>query len=203
MREALKTSSAGVDGRTRRKIDAMRRVQDVALDLFEARGYAEVSVEAIAEAAGVGPATVYRNFGGKERIVLWDEYDPLLLGSLGEALSEGPPLQAIQRALSRALADLYARDRDRILRRARLVAASPELRRANADNQEALRQGLTEVLLATRAARDPLEAAVFGGAIAATIEAAAIAWLAEDGVAPLTRHLAKAFRRLERLASGG
>lgn len=180
----------------------MRRVQAVALELFEARGYDQVSVEAIAAAAEVGPATVYRNFGGKERIVLWDEYDPLLFQGLADALADAPPLPAIQRALGRALADLYARDRDRILRRARLITATPELRRANADNQEALREGLAGVLRASGAARDPLEAAVFAGAIAATIEAAATAWIEGDGAAPLSRHLGMAFRRLTRLLQG-
>lgn len=181
----------------------MRRVQERALDLFEAHGYAQVSVEAIAEAAGVGPATIYRNFGGKERIVLWDEYDPLLFAGLADALADAPPLAAIQRALGRALAELYARDRERIIRRARIVEANPELRQASAANQEALRAGLAEVLLKAGAARDPLEAAVFGGAIASTLEAAALAWLADGGASPLSRHLAMAFRRLTRLCAGG
>ena len=64
-------------------------MQQVALDLFEQRGFAAVGVEEIARAAGVGPATVYRHFGSKERIVLWDDYDPLLLAFLLNPVRRG------------------------------------------------------------------------------------------------------------------
>ena len=73
------------DGRSRRKNEAMRAVQSAALRLFSKRGFAEVTVEEIAAEAGVGPATVYRNFGSKERVLLWDEYDPVLFRRIGAA----------------------------------------------------------------------------------------------------------------------
>ena len=189
------------DGRGARRRAAMLRVQVAALDLFEAHGFEAVSVEAIAAAAEVGPATVYRHFGGKEAIVLWDEYDPLLFAGLADALADAPPLVAVQRALGKALSDLYARDRERILRRARLIAATPALTQANAAGQAALRRGLAAVLREHGGARDDLEAAVFAGAIAATLEAAADAWLADGGASPLGRHLTMAFRRLARLTA--
>ena len=85
-----------MDGRAERRLDAMRRVQAAALDLFEQRGYEQVTVEDIAAAAEVGPATVYRNFGGKERIVLWDEYDPMIFDAIAARLSEQPVLDAVQ-----------------------------------------------------------------------------------------------------------
>ena len=75
-----------MDGRARRKIEAMRRAQAAALDLFEARGYDGTTVEQIADAAEVGAATIYRAFGTKERIILWDEYDPLLFEAIAARL---------------------------------------------------------------------------------------------------------------------
>lgn len=63
----------------RRKIEAMSRIQRVALDLFAAQGYREVTVERVAAAAGVSPSSIYRYFGTKEMLVLYDETDPKTL----------------------------------------------------------------------------------------------------------------------------
>ncbi|MEC3919866.1 TetR/AcrR family transcriptional regulator [Nocardia sp. CDC160] len=59
-----------------RKVEAMSRIQRVALDLFDEHGYREVTVERVANAAGVSPSSIYRYFGTKEMLVLYDETDP-------------------------------------------------------------------------------------------------------------------------------
>ena len=63
----------------------MKEIQDVALDLFGERGYRDVSVEEVAAVAGVSPSTVYRYFGGKEMLVVWDDIDPQILEFLAAA----------------------------------------------------------------------------------------------------------------------
>lgn len=68
-----------------RKIEAMSRIQRVALDLFGRYGYREVTVEKVAGAAGVSPSSIYRYFGTKEMLVLYDETDPQVLEVLREA----------------------------------------------------------------------------------------------------------------------
>src|SRR5688572_5367592 len=47
---------------------------------------------------GVGVATVYRYFGTKERMVLWDEYDPMLLAHF-DARSDLGLLEAAREAI--------------------------------------------------------------------------------------------------------
>lgn len=199
MRATLKKQGAG-DGRARRRLTAMARVQAAALDLFERHGFAGVSIEQIAAAAEVGAATIYRHFGTKERIVLWDEYDPLLLAALTRELAERPVLEAAPRALASGLAGVYREDRVRILRRARLIRASPALEQAAAADQRALQAALAGVLRSTGHARDDLAAAVFAGAITAALIAGVDRWLDRDGREPLARSLAAAFDRLRRLA---
>ncbi|MCA9676367.1 MAG: TetR family transcriptional regulator, partial [Myxococcales bacterium] len=120
----------------------MRRVQAAALDLFEARGYDAVTIEDIARAAEVSAPTVYRNFGSKERIVLWDEYDPSLLDDVAARLATAPPLAAVRDALEAALDRIYADDRDRIPRRTRLLMRHPALRAASAGDQTGFRDAL-------------------------------------------------------------
>ncbi|MQY21161.1 TetR/AcrR family transcriptional regulator [Nocardia macrotermitis] len=69
----------------RRKYEAMARIQQVALDLFDENGYREVTVERVAAAADVSPSSIYRYFGTKEMLVLYDEADPKLLDAVRTA----------------------------------------------------------------------------------------------------------------------
>jgi AcrR family transcriptional regulator len=177
----------------------MRRVQEAALALFERRGFDGVSIEEIAQAAEVGPATVYRNFGTKERVVLWDEYDPLLLEAIAEELRAHPVIEAFERALGRSLSTVYRDDRARILRRAKLMRATPALLQAAEADQRGLRHALAEVLLSSGRARDALESRVYAGALVAALVAGLDRWLDGEGREPLARSLARAFVCLARL----
>jgi len=175
----------------------MRRVQTVALRLFGERGFDAVSVDEIARAADVGPATIYRNFGTKERVVLWDEYDPLLLEALARELKGGDVVEAARRALSSSLAQVYARDRLRILERALLGRVTPALQQASAAELRLLRRAIAEVL--GPVVRDRLEADVFAAALVGALEAAIDRWLDQGGEEPLPRCIDLAFRRLRRI----
>lgn len=177
----------------------MARVQAVALDLFEQRGFDGVPIEEIARAAEVGPATIYRNFGDKERIVLWDDYDPMLLEALAQELAEHPILTAVPRALASSIARVYREDRERILRRARLIRRTPALQQASLADLQALRVAVAGVLRASGRARDELAARVFAGAVVAALEAGIDRWLDGEGREPLTRCFTRVFERLRQL----
>ena len=177
----------------------MRRVQDQALRLFADRGYGAVTVEEIAAAAGVGPATVYRNFGSKEGMVLWDPYDPLLFDELAARLPGTPLVAALQDALVSALDRVYAEDAARILRRSRLLFAEPALQAAAAASQAELRRGLSTLLTATGAVAEDLEADVLAGAFVAVLAVAVEYWVRADGNVPLQQFLRQALRCLTHL----
>jgi AcrR family transcriptional regulator len=182
-----------MDGRARRRLESMRRVQEVALDLFEERGYDSVTVEEIATRAEVAPATVYRHFGTKERIVLWDEYDPMLLATIGERLATLPPLEATLEALIASLDEVYGGDRERILRRARLITAQPQLEATSAADRTVLARALSALFLEKRACRSELEAEALAGAITGLLEAAIRHWIRERGRPSLRDVLRRAF----------
>ena len=76
----------------------MRETQLVAMDLFVERGFDAVTVDEIARTIGVAASTVYRHFGTKEGIVLWDEHDAAIDEALAAALQRQPPLRAIRDA---------------------------------------------------------------------------------------------------------
>lgn len=175
----------------------MRKVQEAALRLFRRHGYEAVTVEQIAAAAGVGPATIYRNFGSKERVILWDEYDPLLLDCIAKQLPLKPPLRAVRDGLIDSLSVVYREDAVSILRRARLIRTTPALLAAAAVDMQALRQALID-LLSTQV-KDPFRCAILAAAVVVTLEAAINRWVEEKGRRPLAAMMREAFKVLAAL----
>jgi AcrR family transcriptional regulator len=58
-----------VDGAAGAREQRRTRIEQVALELFRARGFDQVTVEDVCAAAGVAPATFYRYFGTKDEVV--------------------------------------------------------------------------------------------------------------------------------------
>jgi len=115
--------------RERKKLKAMRHIQDVALDLFDRDGYAHVTVERIAAEAEVSPSSVYRYFGTKEMIVLWDEYDPIMLQAFDDKLAAKDPITALREVLTEVVtAVLFEQDERVIRRRMNYIMEEPAVR---------------------------------------------------------------------------
>lgn len=171
----------------------MREIQAAALDLFEANDFDAVSVEAIAAAAGVSPPTVYRQFGTKERIVLWDDYDPGLLQAIAQAARRTTPLAAVEVGLIDPLDAVYEADTRRVLRRAKLVTAHPALRAANAPLMAELRRGLGDVLVAAYPRLGPDRAELLAAVVVVALETAVTRWVGGRGKVSLREHFREAF----------
>jgi AcrR family transcriptional regulator len=184
------------DARGRRRLARMRLAQTAALDLFEARGFDQVTIEEIAAVCDVSAPTIYRHFGTKEQLVFWDEYDPVLFGVLAERLRSLPVLEALRAAILDPLERIYASDAGRILRRVRLAQKEPSLRAARASSMHAFRSALAGSLVAARSCRDAFEAEVLAGAFAVALETAIEHWAAADGAIPLRRFILRALRDL-------
>jgi AcrR family transcriptional regulator len=177
--------------RTRKRLAAMKRVQRVALDRFDERGFDAVTVEEIAAAADVSPMSVYRWFGTKESLVVWDEFDPPILTAVAERLGTHAPLDAVRDALVDLLDDIYDRERDTALDRARLIYAEPALLAAADRNARALRSALADVF--TDAGVPVDRARIIAAVAGALLEVAVDAWQREGGGRPLAAHLTEVF----------
>jgi AcrR family transcriptional regulator len=60
--------------RQRNRMAAIRAIQDTAMELFDSRGYHNVTIEDIAREAAVSPSTFYRYFGAKEGLFTVDPF---------------------------------------------------------------------------------------------------------------------------------
>jgi len=137
-----------------------QRILLAARDLLVARGVRRVSMEEVAEAAGVTRMTVYRHFGDRERLVreaflqLADSLEAVVaelggdarpdvdafLGRIGEAVMALPTgLQAAMAELEKAHPEVYAEVRGR---ERRSIGTLFDLLYEGAEAQGRLRPGL-------------------------------------------------------------
>ncbi len=118
--------------RERKRYAAMRLVQEVALDLFEAHGYADVTVERIAAASDISPSSVYRYFGKKEHVVLWDENDTIWSAHIPQGLRSHPPLEPLRFMVDALVSGVLRSDQARLRRRISLIMREPSVEAASA-----------------------------------------------------------------------
>ncbi|NRQ39724.1 TetR family transcriptional regulator [Nonomuraea sp. NN258] len=115
--------------RDRKKARTREAILREAFRLFRERGYAATTVEQIAEAAEVSPATFFRYFPTKEHLAELDRFPPLI-----EALAAQPPgapVSVLRGAFRTAFASLSADEIAAGHAREVFAATVPELLVAN------------------------------------------------------------------------
>jgi AcrR family transcriptional regulator len=171
------TVMEGMSLRERKRLATMRHVQSVAVELFEHHGFGGVTIERIAQAAEVSPSSVYRHFGTKEQLVLWDEYDPMLLERLAELLVAHPPVEAMRELLRTKGHPLLGSDEERVRSAIRWWSEEPSVALAAAAQFASTVQAIAHVL-GHAYGRQPeeLEVQAIAGALVASVEAALRTW---------------------------
>jgi AcrR family transcriptional regulator len=114
--------------RERKKARTRAAIRQHALRLFREQGYYATTIEQIADAAEVSPATFFRYFPTKEDVVLQDDIDVISLGALGDQPPELGPIAAFRAASAETFASLSPEDRARFRETIELTAAIPEIR---------------------------------------------------------------------------
>jgi TetR/AcrR family transcriptional regulator, regulator of mycofactocin system len=112
----------------RRRSTTPEHITDVALELFTARGFAEVSVDDVAHAAGIARRTLFRYYASKNAI-LWGDF-AAHLAHLQELLDNVDPQVATGGALRAALLEFNTFDECETVRhrqRMRVILETAEL----------------------------------------------------------------------------
>ncbi|MYR94085.1 MULTISPECIES: TetR/AcrR family transcriptional regulator [unclassified Streptomyces] len=97
MHAESETAPAPMGRRERKKAATRQAIADAALRLFLERGYDEVSLREIADAADVSTTTLFKHFSGKEALV-FDRQDEMRIHLL-DAVRERPEGRTIPAAL--------------------------------------------------------------------------------------------------------
>jgi AcrR family transcriptional regulator len=115
--------------RERKKARTREVIQQHALRLFRDQGYAETTVEQIAEAAEVSPSTFFRYFPTKGDAVLAEFIDGRIFELIEQAPAELDLLGAFRHAMRTAFAEMTDEQVALELERNALIASVPELQR--------------------------------------------------------------------------
>src|SRR5689334_20966368 len=133
---------------TRRRAETRGRLLDAALQVFAAKGWGQVRIEEICDAAGYTRGAFYSNFGSLEELffALYDERAELIAAQVADALAAPDPDTAtgpsIQAVIGRTAATLLL-DRDWLLIKTDFLlhaARNPEVAGRLAEHRARLRE---------------------------------------------------------------
>lgn len=186
-----------------KKRETRRTIRDAALDLALAHGIDNLTVEAIARAAGVSPRTFFNYFASKEDALVTQaaEGTSLLSAFLLERPAEEPPLRALHNAIIESgYFDTDPTDRDRVIARHRLTHDHPSLLAHHLGKIAVVERTFAEALAQRLAVEidDDIYPEVLAAVAMSMIRVAVRRWVIK-GDRPLDELLAAAFHRLEQL----
>jgi AcrR family transcriptional regulator len=172
--------------RERKKEATRRALHEAAMRLAVERGLDEVTVEAIADAAGVSRRTFSNYFAGKEDALLYGD-EQRMTAMLG-AFKSRPPGESSWTALRASLDVLYEEvgDPDRQwAAQVRLARRHPSVLARQLANYAEFERSLAD-LIAARDGFPHLRARVMAGAFMTALRIASLSWIEEQPVRPLT-----------------
>jgi len=166
--------------RERKKAKTRAAIREHALRLFREHGYGGTTVEQIAEAAEVSPATFYRYFPTKEDVVLQDDFDVLAMDVFEAQPAHLSTLAAMRAAVAQMRASLTPGELERFRETTDLTLAIPEVRARAIDEFVRTIQIMAEAV-ARRAGLPPDDFAArnLAGAITGVIMSATLPFRAE------------------------
>jgi AcrR family transcriptional regulator len=192
--------------RERKKLATRHELRRVTLRLVAERGFSNVTVEEIAEAANVSPRTFFNYFPSKEAALFGA--DPELAAATRDAIEHQTPgepvvtvLRSVMTAQARTVADEFAElggDPMEWLGRMRSARTDPHLHAVHGAQMAAIEASLADAIaqrLGTDVERDPypgLVAAMATGVFRSSMSF----WAASGGTVPLDRLVDLAFAAL-------
>jgi AcrR family transcriptional regulator len=175
-------------------------IEEAALRMFAERGFDAVPVDDIAIAAGISRRTFFRYFSSKEDVLFHENTQRQV--ELAEALSARPAGEPVLTALRHAILSMvsdFEQERERLLRRLRIIYGSPALQAGALGRQQSWEQAVSE-LVAQRLGVDPvvdLRPGVVASTTLAAVRVAIGMWLAGEGRANLPALVAEALDLLD------
>ena len=168
--------------RERKKAKTRAAIREQALRLFHEQGYQGTTVEQIAAAAEISPATFFRYFPTKEDVVLQDDVDVLTMAAFDAQPPGLSPVAAVRAAATATFAGLTEDELARFRETTEMTLSVPEIRARAVDEFTRSIDALA-VALARRTGAAPDDFAVrnLAGAIVGVIMAAVLPAKADPG----------------------
>lgn len=186
--------------RERKKRQRRRRIEEVALDLFEQRGFGDTTIDDIAEAADIAPRTFFSYFSTKEDVVLADYAGRLerIIDHLDVCRVDESPWSALRSAFASVAAD-YETERPALVRRFEIMAANPSVQARSLQLQVGWEEsvgGALRARIGDLGDLGDLDARLTAAAALAAMRSAMGHWMATGHGAPLPILFEACFDRL-------
>jgi AcrR family transcriptional regulator len=180
----------------------MRTIQERALDLFDERGFAAVTIEEIAAAAEMSPSSVYRYFGTKEGLLVADEFDSMSQEEIRDILDVNDPVGSLHQIVLRyeAAPEQGAQDEKGPWRRVRYFFQEPSVRMAACAALDRAGARIAP-LLAGSGGMTETQARVAANALVFGYFAALEQWHADGGVRPIATYVEEGLQPLRKIWS--
>lgn len=182
----------------------MQTIQRCALDLFDERGFAQVKVEDVAEAAGVSASSIYRYFGTKEGLIVADEFDSWGPETIATVLDLRDPVGSVIEAVvayeapRRSVGDGVDPSADIPWRRVRYFFTEPSVRLAVQASLDRASQRIAP-LLVSDGALNSTQARVAANALAFGYFACLEQWFLDERTRPIASYVEEGLRPLRKL----
>jgi AcrR family transcriptional regulator len=185
--------------RERKKARTRAAIREHALRLFREQGYYATTIEQIADAAEVSPATFFRYFPTKEDVVLQDDFDVISLAALEAQPAGLGPIAAFRAASTATLAALTEEDLARFRETTELTMQIPEIRaRAIDEFVRTINQIADAVALRTGRDTADFEVRTIAGAIIGVIMSVTIPETSDTFTAEGMSDVRDLFTRIDR-----
>ena len=177
-------TAAPQDWRARKRDATHQRIYEAAMQLFAERGYDAVSVSEIAAAAKVSVPTFYAHYPSKEHVVLPIPDQADIDAVLASQPHDVPLAERVRRAMLAWLGQYSPQEREQLLRRWRIVVASPPLRNRAAEFERATASLVTGALAEDGAGASVATDVVVTASLSAYTQIL-LRWAEADGGEPL------------------
>lgn len=178
--------------REQKRLQLRKKIQQEALSLFIKQGYSNTTVEQIAKAVDVSHMSVFRYFPTKESIVLDDQSEELIASLIKKQSKNITTITKIESAVLEAVSYIYPKEKDRMLKRMRLIINTPDLRAKMWDKQISTAKVISSALndSPTRSFHLYVLSAVYVAAMTIAVEE----WVLSDGKQNLLNLIKEAFK---------
>lgn len=182
--------------RERKKRERRRCIEEVALELFEERGFDGTTIEEIARAADIAPRTFFTYFATKEDVALADYAGRLgrVVDELALLLPTERPWAALRSAFAVVATD-YENERAMIARRFAIMGANPSVLARSLQLQTGWEASVVALVAPSDDPHD-LDARLIGATAVAAMRSAIAQWMVTGHATPLPTLMDECFDRL-------
>ena len=131
--------------------DGLERLQNAAFELFAEQGFEQTTIAEIAARAGLSKRSFFNHFADKREVLFSpgsERQREIIVREIAACPEADAPLDAVVRSLQAVAEEMFQERRDAVIRRSRIIEATPELQERELGKRLALADAIAAALRA-------------------------------------------------------